>query len=259
MKKLLWFWEYSKNTTEEANILQSEDSAWRDETLNVLIPMAGRGTRFNGSEFEKPKPLIKWDGKYMIEHVVDNFKDKQVSFTVIKRDSHNLELDGINIISIDYTTEGPASTAYLAKDCINKNEELLIINCDQIIKDWNHDLFLSYARNFDGVVGTFISNSPKNSYVKVDNNNLATILKEKEVISNIATNGLHYWKKAKYFFDSCDEMISKKDTTNGEYYIAPSYNYLIKKKYKIGIHMFNQHFPIGTPEDLKRYLKNENN
>ena len=96
--------------------------------INLIIPTAGRGTRFNGSEFVKPKPLIKWDGRYMIEHVIDNFKDKQVSFTVIKRDSHNLELDDIKVISIDYTTEGPASTAYLAKDCINKNEEFNLRN-----------------------------------------------------------------------------------------------------------------------------------
>ena len=227
--------------------------------INLIIPTAGRGTRFNGSEFVKPKPLIKWDGRYMIEHVIDNFQDKQVLFTVIKRDHHDFKLDNINTISIDYTTKGPASTAYLAKDSINMEDELLIVNCDQIIKDWNHDLFLSYARKYDGVFGTFISNSPKNSYVKVDNNNLVTKVKEKEVISNIATNGLHYWKKAKYFFDSYDEMFRKNDTTNGEYYIAPSYNYLIEKNYKIGIYMFNQHFPIGTPNDLKEYLENENN
>jgi hypothetical protein len=137
-------------------------------------------------------------------------------------------------------------------------DELIITNCDQIIKDWNKESFLSYARNYDGVLGCFISNKPHNSYVMINDSNLVVDVKEKKVISNLATNGLHYWKKAKYFFESVDKMISNKDTTNGEYYVAPSYNYLINSGYKIGIFMFNQHFPIGTPEQLKNYLNNEN-
>jgi dTDP-glucose pyrophosphorylase len=229
--------------------------------LQILVPMAGRGSRFINSDFIEPKPLISWNNKNMIQHVVDNFFASDVNFFIIKREEHTIsfENDEVNIIDINYVTDGPATTAYLAKDLIDLEQELIITNCDQIIKDWNKDLFLSFARRYDGVLGCFISNSNKNSYVKVDDNNLVTDVKEKVVISNIATNGLHYWKKAKYFFESYDEMKLNNDRTNNELYVAPSYNYLIKNKYKIGIYMFNQHFPIGTPEDLKKYLKNENN
>jgi hypothetical protein len=137
------------------------------------------------------------------------------------------------------------------------DKELIIPNCDQIIKDWDQELFLSFARKFDGVLGCFISSSPKNSYVKLDDGSFVTEVKEKEVISNIATNGLHYWKKARYFFESYEEMVSNNDRTNGEFYVAPTYNYLIEKKYKIGVYLFNQHFPLGTPEDLKKFLEDE--
>lgn len=227
--------------------------------MQIVIPAAGRGSRFNGSEFIKPKPLIEWNNKNMIQHVIDNFKGDN-KIIIIKRDIHELKCeDDIKIINIDYTTDGPACTANLSKDLLNMDEELIITNCDQIIKDWNQEYFLNYARNYDGVFGCFISNIKHNSYVKIDENNLVIDVKEKEVISNIATNGLHYWKKAKYFFESLDEMIQNDDKTNGEFYVAPTYNYLIKKEYKIGIYIFNQHFPIGTPEDLNKFLEKNNN
>jgi len=225
--------------------------------LQILIPAAGRGSRFLNSEYQEPKPLISWNGRNMIEHVMENFRG-DCKLIIITRNEHNLTLENVDKIEIDYTTEGPASSAYLSKSIINLEDELIITNCDQIIKDWNQELFLTFARKFDGVLGCFISNSPKNSFVKVDESNLVTEVREKVVISNIATNGLHYWRKAKYFFESCDEMFEKNDRTNDEFYIAPSYSYLIQKNYKIGIYMFNQHYPIGTPEDLKKYLEYEN-
>lgn len=223
--------------------------------MQIIILAAGRGTRFNGSEFVNPKPLIEWDGKTMTQHVIENFKDDGVKIILVKRDEHIIDDLDVKTINIDYITEGPACTAYLSKDLIDMDSELVIVNCDQIILDWDKTSFLNFSRNFDSVLGCFISSKKNNSYVRVNEDNLVTEVKEKEVISNIATNGLHYWKKARYFFESFEEMYENKDTTNNEYYVAPTFNYLIKKDYKVGIFMFNQHHPIGTPEDLNRYLK----
>jgi hypothetical protein len=195
----------------------------------------------------------------MLQHVVDNFKSDSTKIHIIKRDEHQFNIPNVKIWNIDYITDGPATTCSLTRDEIDMDSELIITNCDQIIKDWNQASFLDFARDYDGVLGCFISQSPKNSYVMLNDENLVIKIREKEVISNLATNGLHYWKKARYFFDSYDSMKSRSDTVNGEYYVAPSYNYMIEKGMKIGIFMFNQHFPIGTPEDLKKYLYHEGN
>jgi NDP-sugar pyrophosphorylase family protein len=222
--------------------------------MQIIIPAAGRGSRFNESEYNEPKPIISWKGKPMIEHVIDNFNHKDDQILIIKQKAHNFTHDDVKIFDIDYITEGPASTAYLVKDFIDMEDELIITNCDQVIQDWNRELFLSHARKYDALLGCFISTHNKNSYVKVNEENLVTEVKEKQVISNIATNGLHYWKKAKYFFDSVEEMQKRNDRTNGEFYVAPSYNYILEKNMQVGIYIFNQHHPIGTPEDLNKYL-----
>jgi dTDP-glucose pyrophosphorylase len=80
-------------------------------------------------------------------------------------------------------------------------------------------------------------------------------VKEKEVISNVATNGFHWWKKGVFFVESVNQMKRNKDNVNGEYYVAPSYNYMIQRGMKVMPYAFNMHYPIGTPKDYETYKK----
>lgn len=224
---------------------------------HIVIPAAGKGSRFKDSKYKNTKPMISWHNKSMLEHVIDNFLDDRHIITIIKQKAVNFKTkhDNVIIIDIDYFTDGPASTAYLAN--ISPNEPLVITNCDQIIKDWHPEDFYAFASKYDAVLGCFFSNKQHNSYVKIDENLLVTEVKEKQKISNIATNGFHYWKNGQLFLESYIKMIENKDMVNNEYYIAPTYNYLISSGYRVGVYMFNRHYPIGTPEQLQEFIKNE--
>lgn len=228
------------------------------KSLHIIIPAAGLGTRFRNSIFVEPKPIITWHGKPMLSHAIENFLEDDIRITVIKQKSLEFTYNDprVSIININYITNGPASTAYLAD--INEDDPLIITNCDQIIKDWNLDIFINFVQKYDAVLGCFFSHKDHNSYVEINDKLLVTKVREKEKISNIATNGLHYWNKGRYFIESYESMLANKDTVFGEYYIAPTYNYLINKGYHIGIYMFNQHYPIGTPEQLKDFISDEN-
>lgn len=234
--------------------------------LNVLIPSAGLGKRFNSNI---PKPLLDVHGKPMLVRVLENFNQiKNINFFVciLKEHENTFKIKEnikqfidipINYVIIDVLQDGPAKSCYLSKPYINDEDPLIIVNCDQIIFDLNLKNFLNFANrnDADGVVGTFFSNSPKNSYIKLNDSGFVVQIKEKEILSNYATNGLHYWKKSKYFFDSCDIMFSKNDKTLNEFYVAPSYNYMINEGMKVLQYFFNEHFPIGIPEDLERFKK----
>lgn len=225
--------------------------------IHIVIPAAGRGLRFKDSQYQKPKPIISWHNKSMLDHVVDNFLDENHKITIIKQE----ELDftkknsNVNIININYFTDGPASTASLAD--IIPDEPLVITNCDQIIKDWHPEDFYSFANKYDAVLGCFFSYRQHNSYVKINEDLLVENVKEKEQISNIATNGFHYWSSGRLFLESYEHMVRSKDVVNNEYYVAPTYNYLIKNGYKIGVYMFNRHYAIGTPEQLEEFISYE--
>ena len=239
--------------------------------INVVIPMAGLGSRFRDAGFEKPKMLIDINGVPMIEKVLSSLDVEGRYIFIIRKEEYSDDLclilksakpDCI-IKEIEYTTSGPASTVYLAEEYINNSSELIVANCDQIMW-WNGRLFLNYCKyntELDGVLVTYNNNTSKNSYAKIDKTGSVVCVREKEVISNISLNGIHYWKRGDFFVDSYLAMVELEDMAeNGEYYVGPTYNYMIKAGKTVGIYHIPeiQHHAVGTPEDLREYIRNEN-
>jgi NDP-sugar pyrophosphorylase family protein len=236
--------------------------------MNILIPMAGLGSRFLTKGFTIPKPLIDVNGTPMIIKAIKSLGivDANYLFVIAKNSHTELVKEQISkavpsqFIEIDYITEGPACSALLFESIIDTDEELIIANCDQIM-EWNSTLFLMNSREYDGTVVTYHETTDKNSYAKVNDKGYVTEIREKQTISNISLNGIHYWKHGKTFVKSAKEMIAADDRApNGEFYVGPTYNYMIKDGLSVGIyHIPNQmHHAVGIPEDLERYIEHEN-
>ena len=81
-----------------------------------------------------------------------------------------------------------------SKESIDNDDELIISNCDQILK-WDIKKFLEYSSNYDCSVLTYKSNEDKNSFIKIDENNKGIEIREKEVISDNALVGFIILKK----------------------------------------------------------------
>ena len=237
--------------------------------INIVIPMAGLGSRFANVGYEKPKPFIDVDGKPMIVRVLDNLNYPDANYFLIGRKEH-LEKEkflvekieneyNAKFIEIDKLTEGTVCTVLYARKFINNDLPLLIANSDQIvdisIPDFINDCF---ERGLDGSILTFkdVELNPKWSFARLSNN-LVVEVKEKEVISEFATVGIYLFNKGSEFVNSAIDMIIENDRVNNEFYTCPVYNYLIKDGAKIGIYdiEFSSMNGIGTPEDLELYLK----
>ena len=235
--------------------------------VNIVIPMAGNGSRFPKEKYFYPKPLLDVNGQPMIRRAIlsTGFEGK---WHFVLRDNEFLELTKKVILEtvkdpefvvVDYETEGPACSVLLFKDKINNDNELIVLNCDQIL-EWDCKLFYHNVQLYDGAVVTYYSDSEKNSYAKINSKGIVTELREKEVISNIALTGIHYWKKGRYFVDSAESMMADNERApNGEFYVAPTYNYMINQKLSVGIyHIPNEQFhPTGIPVDLDKFIKYE--
>ena len=235
--------------------------------MNIVIPLAGEGERFLNKGYDLPKPLIDVKGKPMIIRAVESLGLNGRYIFIIRTDHKKYGLDLLLqkeyptsiIINIDYKTEGPACSALLAKNYINNTTPLIIANCDQIM-EWDSEKFVKYINcNLigHGTVVTYTSDSPKNSYVRLNKYGEAIELKEKEVISNVATNGIHYWRYGEDFVSSCEKLIESNERVNNEFYISMTYNHLIEHgKLITTYHIKNEeHNAIGTPEDLNNYLE----
>lgn len=237
--------------------------------MNIVIPMAGLGSRFVKAGYTTPKPFIDVLGKPMIVRVLENLAYKNAQYILIAQKQHldsnhslveKIAKDfNVKFISINKLTEGTACTLLYAKKYIDNDTPLLIANSDQIV-DINIADFIknNKDRKLDGLILTFIDNdkNPKWSFAKL-NGELVSEVKEKEPISQYATAGIYLFTKGKIFVDNAIEMIIENDRVNNEFYTCPVYNYAIKNGAKIGIYNIqdSQMHALGTPKDLSHYTK----
>ena len=239
---------------------------WKDEKLNVLIPMAGAGTRFQKAGYTFPKPLIEVRGKPMIQVVIENLNiDANYVFIVQKehdekwniKSTLKLLVPNCKIVEVDQLTEGAACTVLLAKEHINNDAPLFMANSDQFV-EWNSNEFMykMNENNADGGIVTFRATHPKWSYAKVGEDGYVTEVAEKNPISNNATVGFYYWKNGSDFVKFAEQMIEKDVRVNNEFYVCPVFNEAIGDGRKIKTFEATKMWGLGTPEDLNYFVNN---
>lgn len=245
-----------------------QKTKWEGGDMNVLIPMAGAGSRFEQAGYSFPKPLIDVKGKPMIQTVVDSL-NINANYIFIVQKSHydkyslqhtlNLIAPNCKIIQVNGITEGAACTTLLAKDYINNENPLLIANSDQYL-DWDSNQFMysMIGDKIDGGILTFPSCHPKWSYAKLCKDGFVAQVAEKKVISEHATVGVYYFRNGADYVAGAEQMIKKNIRTNNEFYVCPVYNECIHNggNYKIFNIEESSMWGLGTPEDLSHFLQN---
>jgi NDP-sugar pyrophosphorylase family protein len=234
--------------------------------MNIIIPMAGAGSRFVKIGQKLPKPLIPVLNKTLIEYSIDSF-DVDGRFIFITREFDNPE-DNEKLskllkekrpesveIRLSRMTGGATETVLAAKEYINNKDPLIVYNCDQLI-NWDAEDFLSFIakRNPDAALVLHTSRDPKNSFAEIENGKI-TKLVEKKAISDHALIGFHYWKHGSDFVNSADALLEKfRQDGKPECYISETFNYLDSAEI-LPYHVSdNIYVPLGTPEDVAKYI-----
>lgn len=239
--------------------------------IQIVLPMAGLGTRFTEAGYQTPKPLLPIHGVPMFKIVLGNiFSNKVSKVVVITRREWDLtgEIDQLakstntkfRIVEIDYTTDGPASTVMLAQDLLDPDKPVVVANSDQYVNT-SIETFYEKLVTSDavGCIMTMNDKDPKWSFVKLDDQGHVSEVREKEVISNEATVGIYGFKKAQHMIDAINEMREANDRINAEFYVAPAYNYLIASGQAIDV--FNTGdvrdvmFGLGIPRDYEFFVE----
>ena len=260
-------WEKINNKLQHMNSQMTSNTVpWKDSRLNVLVPMAGAGSRFAQQGYTFPKPLIEVNGKPMIQVVVENLNIEAHYIFIVQQDHYekynlkfllNLIAPGCDIVQVNGVTEGAACSTLLAKEYIDNDAPLIMANSDQYV-EWNSNecMYAFTADEIDGGILTFNATHPKWSYAKVGSNGFVSEVAEKKVISNDATVGIYYWKHGSDYVRYAEQMIEKNIRVNNEFYVCPVFNEAIADGKKIKIKSIDSMWGIGTPEDLDFFLKN---
>ncbi len=259
--------EYDTIINHTENMKEKPNPKWQGGKLNVLIPMAGEGSRFAKAGYTFPKPLIEVAGKPMIQTVVENLNIDATHIFVVRKEHYekynlkyllNLIAPDCKIVQVDELTEGAACTTLLAKEYIDNDSPLVFANSDQYL-DWNSNEFMysMVADDVDGGILTFEATHPKWSFAKIDEDGFVTEVAEKKPISNLATCGIYYWKKGSDYVRYAEQMIENNIRVNNEFYVCPVFNEAIADDKKIKTFPVKKMWGIGTPEDLNTFLMNK--
>ncbi len=236
--------------------------------MKVVMPIAGRGSRFLKAGITTPKPFIPVMGKPMVQRAIESVPWVPHSdFIFIARKDHEdkyglvtklRKLLGKNI-KVVYTpdvTEGAACTVLLARDLINNDEDVLIMDTDHYYKSSVEEDIVKKPKDVKGIILVFEDDDPKWSFTKVDKRGWVVEIAEKKPISKYANVGAYYFSHGRDFVWAAEEMIKKGLKVNNEYYVAPVYNQLIERGDRLSISVASSMWEMGTPDDVKFFETN---
>jgi len=254
----------------ELMAIASSGEVERKPRIEIVIPMAGEGSRFREKGYPEPKPLIPIFGRPMVDWVVENLRPAEAPhrFTFLCRKGHlentplaaNLKWlcpDG-QVLQVPETTQGAACTVLLATEKLDLTQPLVVANVDQWLGT-SLDPFFAYAQSsgVDGLILTFPAQETKWSYARTDEGRRVTEVAEKKVISEHATVGIYYFRQGSLFVDAAQQMIRNEVRTNGEFYLCPVFNELVRAGKRVEIFpipAYHMH-GLGTPEDLEQFVR----
>lgn len=235
--------------------------------LNIVVPMAGRGSRFAKEGYALPKPLIPVQGYPMIQVVIENLLPAMAHrfhFLVLREHDQTYALTeklrtwapDCSVTYVDDVTEGAACTVLLAREAINTDDPLMIANCDQYI-DASIDAYLADMKGADGLIMTMWADDDKWSFVKRDDTGRVVEVIEKVVVSDEATVGIYNFARGADFVRGAEAMIEADERVNGEFYVAPVYSRLAAEGADIRCHSIGKvgagMHGIGVPVDLAAF------
>lgn len=247
----------------------------------ILIPMAGAGSRFSEKGYKVHKPAIlttdRRTGKKVPMVVaatmdIPGHENEKNRIIYIDRDFH--KKDGVEqvikeyypraeFITLDYLTEGQASTCLLAKDKINTDQELIIAGCDNGMVV-NRDAFDKERQICDMLVFTYRNNpavlaKPEAyGWCVIDDKDNVTRMSVKKPISQTpmkdhAVVATFWFKHGRDFVRATEKMIQENDRINNEFYVDKVIDHAINLGLKVKVFEIDRYIGWGTPKDYEEY------
>ncbi|MEJ2300212.1 MAG: sugar phosphate nucleotidyltransferase [Anaerolineales bacterium] len=231
-----------------------------ENTIKIVIPMAGLGTRLRPHTWSKPKQLVSVAGRTVLDHVLDTLASLP--------ESTNVEL--INIVGyladqiedhmkahypdipshfvMQENPKGQSHAISLAKEFLSG--PMMVIFADTLIET---DLSFLENESADAVAWVRPVPDPRRfgvAEVGEDGCVKRLIEKPEDMSINLAVVGFYYFKRAEDLLSAIDEQMKRGLELKGEYYLADAVNIMLERGLKMRAEKVQVWLDAGTPEAL---------
>lgn len=233
--------------------------------FNLIMPMAGGGTRFKDERFALPKPLIEIYGKpffyWSAQSVLKYAHAETLTFAVL---AEHEEKYGIcsrikdyypqaRFVIIPQVLNGAVLTCLEAIKAIDNDLPVIFNDCDHMFRSEEFNSFTSSGScGFDGALLTFKSDSPKFSFIRYNDKNEIIGTVEKQAVSRDAICGT-YTVRSRPLFEECAARYLE-SCNYSEYFMSGVYNVMLDRGYNVKSFQTDYHISFGTPEEYDEAL-----
>ncbi len=231
--------------------------------MNLVVAMAGRGSRFAGTDYKVPKPLIPIAGKPMLYWAIQSLWEISHSQVIVialrEHEIHNVSriicdiARDAKIVLLPNVTEGQLCTVLAARKFIDNDEDLLVASSDTYIVSSLASDIKNRSPETRGIISVADMAGDRWSFARTDENGNVVEVAEKVRISNHASTGLYYFSNGHEFVSVADEMIANQEKTRGEYYVIPVYQKYIQYGWQVKLSQASEMWDMGTPEALSNF------
>lgn len=266
--------DYQRWSDYFARIMEPQENIRVQKKSINLIPLAGKGKRFQEAGYKAPKPLVPVNGKPMILQAASHLPKAERSIFICLAehlDAYPVEkeirrvYEDSKIVRLGQVTEGQAITCKIGLEGEDLDSPLLIAACDNGML-WNRDSYQALIddETVDAVLWSFRRypcgerNPQMYGWIKTDESNQVQHVSVKKALTDFPYNdhaivGTFYFKKARYFLDAVNRLVKRDVRVNNEFYVDSCANELLKMGLKVKVFETDHYICWGTPNDLKIY------
>ena len=246
---------------------------------HVILPMVGFGRRFKDEGYAHDKPLIEVGGRTLMDWSLSCLPLlwRPAVIAVVREAQYELRTElvrrgfkGDQLVTLAGITQGAACSVLAAAVGLPPDDPVLVMNADQWFKlggplldpsipspqrVWTLAMAHSHAiaNKWDGFILTFPGKGPAWSYAVTNGTNRVVHVIEKKQVSDFATVGVYWWRRAADLVRSICAMIAVGQKTNQEFYMSPAYNFLPLSDKNVQIVPVEEFMGLGTPEQVRAF------
>lgn len=230
--------------------------------MNVILPVAGLGTRLRPHTWSRPKPLVSLAGKTVLDHVLDRLGPLDIDRVVFVTGYLGDQIE-------EYVREHYDFDAVFVEQKEPKGQSHAIIEARGHVTGPTMVLFpdMVFEAEMEGLKSSDadgaifvkeVEDPSRFGVVVLENDRISKLVEKPDTpVSNLAVMGVYYFAEVEKLFEAIDHQLEQNIQTKGEYFIADAIQVMIDNGANLTAPVATVWEDCGTREallDTNRYL-----